>query len=207
MAAKKQAKPNKGADALKAKRELFCQYFAKNSELFGNATLSYAEAFDYRLDELPDDDAVYEQVEDETTGEIGDGKLIQPSTRARAYHVCGVESSKLLKKPEIQERITVLLNELLKDEIVDAELAKLIKQDGELPVKIRAINEYNKVRGRIIDKSQEVGPLPFGESDLAALIATLPQERQDYYYGVITALTEEAELRRSASASEIGFTR
>jgi hypothetical protein len=38
---------------LNAKRELFCRYYTQNSELFGNATLSYAEAFDYKLEDKP----------------------------------------------------------------------------------------------------------------------------------------------------------
>jgi hypothetical protein len=197
---RKKATPAKEAEAAKdinAKRELFCRYYTQNSELFGNATLSYAEAFDYKLDELSRDDAIYDEVIDEETGAVSQGKLITPSSYDRAYHVCGVESSKLLKKPEIQQRVRTLLNELLKDEIVDSELARLIQQDRDLPTKIRSIGEYNKLRGRIIDKTQNVNRLPFGETDLSIVIAALPQERQDYFYGVIRELIEEAESRRS----------
>lgn len=196
--AKKKPQPD---EQLKAKRELFCRYYTQNAALFGNATLSYAEAFDYKLDELPDDDAVYEQSENEETGETERGRLLQPSSYDRAYHVCGVESSKLLKKPEMQDRITVLLNELLKDEVVDSQLAKLIKQDRDNTAKVAAIREYNKLRGRIIDKTQQINRLPFGESDLSAVIATLPQERQDHFYGIIRDLIEEAELLRSSSVA------
>jgi hypothetical protein len=199
MARNKKPAPD---EQLKAKRELFCRCYAQNTELFGNATLSYAEAFGYDLASL-DRERVYKLDEDgKETSEVE-----VPSEYDKAYHVCGVESSKLLKNPEIQGRITTLLNELLKDEVVDSQLAKLIVQDVELPVKIRAISEYNKLRGRIIDKTQQVNRLPFGESDLSEVIATLPQERQDYFYGIIRNLIEEAELSRSAGAAQGGVTR
>ena len=37
---------------LNPKEELFCRYYTQNEALFGNATLSYAEAYGYGLDEL-----------------------------------------------------------------------------------------------------------------------------------------------------------
>jgi hypothetical protein len=39
--------------------ELFCRYYTQNEKLFGNATHSYAEAYDYKLDTLSTH-AVYE---------------------------------------------------------------------------------------------------------------------------------------------------
>jgi hypothetical protein len=199
--AKKQSKKVDDA-TLNAKRELFCRYYTQNTELYGNAVLSYAEAYGYDLASL-DRTRIYKR------DEQGNETLVveTPSEYDRAYHVCGVESSKLLKKPEIQARMTAMLNELLKDEVVDSQLAKLIVQDVELPVKVRAIGEYNKLRGRIIDKTQNVNRLPFGETDLSTVIATLPKERQDYFYGVITSLIAEAELLRSAGKTEGGGAR
>jgi len=194
------------SEALKAKRELFCRYYTQNAELFGNATLSYAEAFDYKLEGLSKD-GVYEQVVNEETGEYENGDLIEASEYDKAYHVCGVEASKLLKKPDIQERVRVLLNEMLKDQVIDSELAKLILQDRDNTNKIAAIREFNKLRGRIIDKTQQVNRLPFGENDLSVVIAALPQERQDYFYAVINSLIEEAELARSAATVESGGAR
>jgi hypothetical protein len=202
----KRAKQDKGqeAEALKAKRELFCRYYTQNQELFGNATLSYAEAFDYKLDELSRE-GVYEEIESED-GTIEQGKLLEPSEYDKAYHTCSVLSSRLLRNADIQARITALLNELLKDNIVDSQLAKLITQDSDNTAKIAGIREYNKLRGRIIDKTQNVDRLPFGETDLSAVIAALPQERQDYYYGVIRELVAEAELSRSAGSGQSGGT-
>lgn len=195
------AKKAQADEQLKAKRELFCRCYTQNNELFGNATLSYAEAFDYKLDELSRE-AVYETDIDEETGAETQGKLIEQSPHDKAYHVCSVLSSKLLRNDDIQARIRVLLNELLKDEIVDSELAKIIMRDGDMPSKIAGIREYNKLRGRIIDRTQQINRLPFGETDLSTVIATLAQERQDYFYGVITELIREAELLRSTGAAQ-----
>lgn len=139
------------------KWELFCQYFIFDVHLRGNATLSYAEAYDYKLDELPDDDAVYEEAE-EYSDEEGNskkrsrhGKVIEPSTRTKAYNVCSVEGRRLLRTPKLKLRLTELLNEFLSDKNVDAELAKVILQDEERPAKVAGIREYNKLKQRIVD--------------------------------------------------------
>jgi hypothetical protein len=131
---------------LNPQRELFCRYYTQNEDLFGNATHCYAEAYDYKLDTLSQ--------EDEYDLPKGDPerKLIQRSEYDRAVHVCAVEASRLLRSPEIQLRITALLNEILRDEVVDSQLAKLIMQDAEPAAKIAAIREYNKVRQRITEK-------------------------------------------------------
>jgi hypothetical protein len=193
-------------DQLKARRKLFCHYYTQNSQTFGNATHAYAEAFDYKLDTLSHE-AVYEQVLDQDTGESRNGELIELSAYDKACNVCAVEGARLLRNPQVQERCRVLLNELLKDEVVDSERAKVIMQDHDLASKLRAIISYDKLRGRIIDKTQQVNRLPFGESDLSEVIATLPQERQDYFYGIIKSLIEEAELSRSAGAPQSGGSR
>lgn len=62
------------------------------------------------------------------------------------------EGSRLLTKVDVKARVVKLLNDLLKDEIVDAELSKVIQQDNDLSVKVSAIKEYNKLRQRITDK-------------------------------------------------------
>jgi hypothetical protein len=135
---------------LNINQELFCRYYTQNTEIFGNATVAYAEAYDYRLDELPDDDAVYAV----RTGDDGKPErvLVEPSTRAKARNVCGVEGHRLLKNPKVLERITALLNEMLTEEVVDAELLKVILQNHDLGPKVRAIQEFNKVRQRVTQK-------------------------------------------------------
>jgi hypothetical protein len=198
---RRKTSPEQAGNTLNPKNELFCRYYTQNSELFGNATHAYAEAFDYKLDTLSQKPVYSDPDED------GNTEKIEDSEYDRACHVCAVEASRLLRKPEIQARITVFLNELLKDEIVDSQLAKLITQDADNTAKIAAVREYNKLRGRIIDKTQQVSRLPFGETDLSAVIAALPQERQDYFYEIIKGLIEEAELLRSTATAQGGGTR
>lgn len=88
---------------LNPKQELFCQFYVKNSELFSNATLAYAEAYEYALEEL---DRTSEYAEEGET-------KIGPSEYEKAYKVCSVQGSKLLRNPKIQGRMTELLNEML----------------------------------------------------------------------------------------------
>lgn len=130
-------------DRTKLRHELFCQYFTKNESLFGNATLCYAEAYDYKLDALS-----HEGKWDKK------GKLIEASEYDKAYNVCSVEGHRLLRMPKLQDRITLLLNEILRDDVVDSQLAKVIVQDGELRPKVAAIAEYNKLRGRITERQK-----------------------------------------------------
>jgi len=204
MAKKKPPQKEKEEQELNAKRELFCRCYTQNSELFGNATLSYAEAFDYKLDELSHD-AVYVDELDPDTGEMIK-RLVEDSPHDKAYHVCSVQSSKLLRNAEIQKRIRQLLNELLKDDVVDSELAKLIQQDRDLPTKIRSIGEYNKLRGRITDKSKITISQSFGMDDLRAALSVLPQERQDHVYAIITNALADADSIRGGTANTGGDT-
>jgi hypothetical protein len=205
MARKKAARIRGGQ--LNPQQELFCQYYARSGEFFGNGTLAYAEAYDYQLEKLSQFNGDIAD-DDPDENEFG----IRAHTRTlseydRSYNVCAVEANRLLNNPKVQARLTVLLNDLLKDEIVDSQLAKLIMQDGDNTNKIAGIREYNKLRARIIDKSEVLHRLPIGETDLSVLIATLPQERQDYFYGIIRSVIEEAELLRSTRAAEGGSTR
>jgi hypothetical protein len=126
---------------LKPQHEVLCQLYVKNDELFGNGTLCYAEAYNYMLETLS-----YEETRDD------EGHLIEASAFDRAYNVCSVDGSKLLRNPKVQERITALSNEMLKDDIVDAQLAKVILQNDKLEPKVSAIREYNKIRQRITEK-------------------------------------------------------
>ncbi len=210
--AKKTAKPSpkparvdpetvENAYGLNRKQELFCRFYTQNGETFGNGTDSYAEAYDFKLDELSTKDVYGAPDED------GNREKIDDSPYDKAERVCASNASRLLRIAKIQARITTLLNEVLKDEIVDSQLAKLVMQDRDNTNKIAAIREYNKLRGRIIDKTQNLSRLPFGEEDIGVLIATLPQERQDYFYGIIKQLIDEAELQRRSGTSEGGVTR
>jgi hypothetical protein len=45
-----------------------------------------------------------------------------------------------------------MLNDLMTDEEVDAQLSKVIQQDKQLDPKVSAIREYNKLEMRIVDR-------------------------------------------------------
>ena len=138
---------------LNAQRDLFCRLYSQNSELFGNGTLCYAEAYGFDLDSLP------KGCPNENHGEEDEGDC-SPSEYDLGYHTCSVNGSRLLRNADVQDRVTALLNEMLKDNVVDAQLAKLVMTaDG--PTRIAAIREYNKVRQRIVEKVDHTsGGLP-----------------------------------------------
>lgn len=130
---------------LNIRQALFCIYYTQNNELRGNGTHSYAEAYGYDFESLPDDNAIY----------IGKGKArkcIQESTRTRAYNVCASEASKMLKNPKIQKYLYECLNALLQDNITDARLSEIINQRNDLSTSLAGIREYNRLHGRIVDK-------------------------------------------------------
>ena len=129
---------------------MFCWYFVMNDELRNNATQCYAHAYGYDLDDeekYPRNDAVFS----ETEGEAGErlfGGLIRESSHTRAANTCGVNGRRLLTNARIQDYLIKLRNQLLSDEIVDAELAKVIIQDEDLAPKVKAIQVYNELRKR-----------------------------------------------------------
>lgn len=130
-------------ETLTLKQELFCRAYAKNRATFGNATLAYAYAYNYDFN-----NASREPEKDEEGKEIP-----KSSDYDRLMNVCAVCGYRLLRNEKIDTRITKLLNEEMNDEVVDAELAKVIKQDGRLDAKVQAVKEYNALKGRIIKKN------------------------------------------------------
>lgn len=155
-------------EELTLKQELFCQYYVKNDALYGNATLAYAEAYGYDLENADRDDMEYEMWDGSimTGHELHDYnirqkdskdkldyiQMVKESTYTRMYNVCSVSSSKLLRNPKINQRVKDLLNEMLNDSDVDAELAKMIRDKKNDNAKIQAIKEYNKLKMRIVDR-------------------------------------------------------
>lgn len=106
---------------LNPKQERFCYLYVHDKECFGNATRSYAAA--YNIDITEDDNVV----------------------RATA--------STLLTKQNIKDRVRELLDALINDTVVDMELASVIRQNKELSSKVAAIREYNKLKARIVDRT------------------------------------------------------
>ncbi|MBP7118467.1 hypothetical protein KBA63_00105 [Candidatus Woesebacteria bacterium] len=65
-----------------------------------------------------------------------------------------------LLRPYINERIRELLDEFhLNDENVDMELATIIQQNAEISSKNKAIDTYNRLRGRYEKDNQQKAPV------------------------------------------------
>ena len=109
---------------LTPKRELFCKLFASDREFFGNGTQSYIEAYDIDLREKG------------------------------AYHSARSSAQRLLTKDDILDRITEIMEKCgFTNVAIDKELAFLIKQNADYKSKLGAIREFNKLKQRIIEKT------------------------------------------------------
>ena len=111
---------------LTAKQEKFCQMFAKDRDCFGNGTQTFLKVFKKK-----------------------DGT-------SQTYRTAQSNAYKLLTKPHITKRIRELIDIYISDEVVDKELGAVIQQWGEIPSKVAAIREYNRVKGRISPEKVEV---------------------------------------------------
>ncbi|MDD4110208.1 MAG: hypothetical protein PHS54_01495 [Clostridia bacterium] len=114
---------------LKPAEELFCQLYAGSSEYFNNASMSYVVAYDKKLDEIEDE-----------------------KERARVLRNCRSMGSNMLTKLYIRERVSEILRENLTNNKIDEEISWVAKQRKDLSSKMRAISEYNKLKGRIEEK-------------------------------------------------------
>lgn len=197
-----------GSD-LTLKQELFCNYYCKNLEYFCNATLSYAAAYGIDLESYSDDDAVYEQVpdgfedveelvDDEVTGEkkvkktkvqrFRNGDCIKESSYRRMYNQCSANGSRLLRNDKIQIRTRKLFVEMMDNDVIDAELTKIIIRGQKDSDRINAIKEYNALKTRIIKKLD----LTTNGKDIGGLEAKSDDE--------LDAIIAASEARRKAAA-------
>lgn len=129
-------------DKLTQKQELFCKYYTQNEDLFGNGTLSYAEAYGIDLEHMGIN-PVYAE----------DGKTLLSESEFKRYeHNCASAASRLLRNVKISKRITQLLNEMMCDEVVDAQLFKIIQSAAKPSDRVAAIKEYNSLKQRITKK-------------------------------------------------------
>jgi hypothetical protein len=142
MKKKKTIKKVSKSKRLKPNEELFCRLYTQNSQYRSNGTMSYARAFQYDLDKMSTEKPLLSK----------DPVIYGASEYEKAHKTCSVMAITLLGKTSIQERLVVLMNQLLRDDIVDAELNRIIMQNDELPSKAAAIREYNKLKQRITDK-------------------------------------------------------
>lgn len=108
---------------LTPQQELFCKLYASDKEFFGNGVQSYIEA--YGVD----------------------------TSKKGWYAVACSGAHENLTKPHILERINEIFEAHgLNDTFVDKQLEKLIVQDADFNTKMKAIQEYNKLRARITEK-------------------------------------------------------
>ncbi|MEI8130652.1 MAG: hypothetical protein WCG55_04085 [bacterium] len=117
---------NEETKNINTEQELFCRAYTRTGTTFGNATLSYSEAYGHDFEAL------------EST-----------EKKDRLKHYCAVSGSRLMRNDDIIKRIQDLLNELIDEKAVDSELAWLIVQKEDLSAKLGAIREYNRVNNRV----------------------------------------------------------
>jgi len=112
------------SDELNEKQELFCKLYATDREFFGNGTRSYIEAYN------------------------------PPREKENWYDIASASASRLLRNVKIYTRINAILAETgLNDVAVDKQMSMLIHQHADFSSKLGAIKEYNKLKQRIINKS------------------------------------------------------
>ena len=114
---------------LNPNQKVFCQLYAGGGEHFGNGVWSYVIAYKLKVPLIS-----YSSLNE---------------SQKREYAVAKQTASELLTKPYIIEKCNELVDALIKDEIVDRELVRVIMQNDELSAKVSAIKEYNQLKSRI----------------------------------------------------------
>jgi hypothetical protein len=153
-AKKKQDKSKITIDASKPipkqlNQERFCFLYSsgKNMETFGNATKSYIQAFGF-LEKI-------NKANEELTIIPYNKEIERKKKRQEVLKMennCRANSSYLLTNPNIVARCDWYLMQLYSDDNVDAELSFAIRQRKDIPSKVSAIKEYNRVKNRVQEK-------------------------------------------------------
>ena len=164
---------------LTLKQERFCRNYTQNSHLFGNGTLSYAEAYGYDIE-----NASRVRERDEKGNEIPNS-----SEREKIENVCAVNGNRLLCLSKIDDYIRGLLNAMLTDEVVDAQLMKVLLR-GKDADQIAAIREYNKLKQRIINRS-EISGVNGGPLMIGAVLDKLEEIEKPSIIDVLDVVSEE----------------
>jgi hypothetical protein len=112
--------------------ELFCQNFVKNPETFNNGMRTLAFVRNQNPDKNEDEDE---------------------KTHFNRINVLRNNASRLLTKANIEQRIRFLFLELFDEVEVDKQLSKVIQQDNSWSSKVDAIREFNKLKQRIVEKT------------------------------------------------------
>ncbi len=135
---------------LKQEKEVFLRYYVQGQATRNNAMRSYMLVKNLNEDDWSKEDRL-EEVQDEY-GKFSTVKKPRSSEWYRRTHSCQVAAHDWLCQPKVNARRMQLTTELLKDSIIDNELAKVIIQDEDLGAKNVAIKEYNKLAKRIVDQ-------------------------------------------------------
>ena len=124
---------------LNPKQLKFCLNYSKvGADTFSNGVRSYADAYDFDLDDV------------------------------LQYNSCKAQANVLLQREDVTGYLAKALKDLvLTDEIIDAQLAALIYQHENKSVKLGAIAEYNKVRGRIKNQAANLNILTINNMELS----------------------------------------
>ena len=111
-------------EKLNERQEKFSQLYATDTEFFGNGVQAYLEVYDI------------------------------DRSKPNWYKTACAASSQLLRNIKVCKRINEILEEQgLNDEFIDKQLLFLITQHADFGNKLGAIKEYNKLKQRIVDKT------------------------------------------------------
>ncbi len=135
---------------LNIKQESFCQYYARNDFLYGNATKAYAEAYGFRLEYLSSEDITVE-ILNKKTGLI-EIKKVDNSPYQKAYDVCNAAGARLLANVSINKRIKEIHEEMMIEAEFDSELVHTMRQREDYGAKMQAIKEFNRMKGRVTER-------------------------------------------------------
>lgn len=129
---------------LNLQQERFCQYYVTPGEFFGNGLQSYAHAYDIDI-------------------------VLNPKKK----QVVGNAACAMLKEPKIMRRINdLLISDGFNDLNIDKQLKFLIDQYGDLPTKLNAIKEYNKLKNRITDRIEHEIKTPITTINILAPVTS-----------------------------------
>ena len=82
-------------------------------------------------------------------------EVIEDSEYNKMCNICAAASSRLLRNCKIQERNIEIMNGMLRNEVIDARMYRIIQKWKDVD-SIAAIKEYNKLKQRIVEKQQLV---------------------------------------------------
>lgn len=142
------------------KQELFCVLYASNTtpRFFGNGKNAYAFAYGYQ--EKMDALAVEMIGADTRTGRGATKKISKLSQAVRSLEKikasCQACASRLLLDANVLTRCNYLMDQLAEDKIVDRELVFVIQQRGDLSSKVQAITHYDKKKGRLVERREDL---------------------------------------------------